>query len=1279
VCRSDRTPSPFKYSLLIGLLMLGVGTLFTRGDSLILPPPQSAKASPSAALTTTPVPQGLTARDWASLKEAYEQQRHAVVARTTESGTNWQARNHEQQWLTHFDGRGVEVKPEGTNWQWGLELQSYGWAGNERTVSSTAPVTTAQERLTYDWDETLQEWYLNDQRGLEHGFTVRQRPAGAGEQLTFQLGVRGGLRPQAQPDGGGISFVTAKGGTVLTYAGLKAFDANGQTLPARLEADKDTVRLTVETEGAQYPITIDPIAQQAYIKASNPGAGDDFGHGVAISGDTVVVTARFEDSNATGINGDQSNNSAKDAGAAYVFVRSGGGWIQQAYLKASNTEEGDQFGSSVAISGDTIIIGAIGEDSAAAGLNGDQADNSKPDAGAAYVFVRNAGTWSQQAYIKASNPDIADLFGWSAGLSGDTAVVGAWLEASAATGINGNQNDNSAGVAGAAYVFVRTAGNWSQQAYLKASNTNAADSFGYALGISGNTIVVGAPFESSNARTINGNQHDNSASVSGAAYVFVRNGSTWTQQSYLKASNADAADVFGWSVAIAGETVLVGAPYEASDSGGVNSNQNDNTAALAGAAYVFQRSGNTWSQQAYLKAATPDPTDFFGWSVALFGDKAVVGAQGEASDASGVNGNQQNNTSLFSGAAYVFTRFAGNWTQLAFLKASNPDPNDVFGWGVAIDGDTVIVAAKLEASNTGGINGNQSDNSAGGAGAVYVFVIPPPDLSIVKTDNGAIFMPGGTGDYAITVSNALAAGPTVGPITVTDNLPANLSLTGFSGAGWNCTGTTNVSCTHNGPLAAGASLPTLTLTVKVGANTPTGINSISNTATIATAEEVITNNNSSSDSTSVLALPKLAATLADPLVCNGPGGLVSGTTTLTNPNQTPLPASFTAMLPPQLTAVPGTCNVSVNPGACTIAPDGSAVTWNGTLNPEQTVTISYQATVADSIVSGAQLCVNSVGTVASVVANVQACFTVCSAGVQSPLANVGVSNQKSGSLLVFPYYNSKSAERKDTRLTLSNAGTKLAYVHLFFIDGVSCNQADLFVCLTPRAIYSFKASDYDPENTGYALAVVVDNQGRPIAQNGLIGNAFVDEGDVHGNYGAEAFWRHDTALTGINGGVAVLALNGAQYDAAPIQLMAEIQSPVDATGQRIIVAPLSGDFTNGLANLGNAFPSLNNAAAQVGPGLASNEVEKTVSFTSLLSGGCLKSATISTTFPRVPNGVGSLVPTGKMGLLSFRVGAGVGLLLTPRTSKNRWSGIRPLHKTAMGNAAIAIPVFAPVC
>ena len=450
---------------------------------------------------------------------------------------------------------------------------------------------------------------------------------------------------------------------------------------------------------------------------------------MAIAGDTVVVGARFEDSNATGVDGTEADNSALDSGAAYVFVRDGAGnWSQQAYLKASNTGADDRFGVSVAIAGDTVVVGARLEDSNATGVDGDQSNNSAPAAGAAYVFVRDgSGNWSQQAYLKASNTESGDFFGGSVAISSDTVVIGAIEEDSNATGVDGDQTNNSAGASGAAYVFARNgSGTWTQQAYLKASNTDDLDNFGNSVAISGDTLVVGVPREDSNATGVNGDQSDNSASRAGAAYVFVRTGSTWSQQAYLKASNTGGVDEFGFSVAVAGDTVVVSARFEDSNATGVDGGQSNNSAINSGAVYVFVRTGSTWSQQAYLKARNTGGTDEFGSSVAVVGDTVVIGARFEDSNATGVDGDQSDNSAGDAGAAYVFTRDgAGNWSQLAYLKASNTGAGDRFGNSVAVAGDTVVVGALLEDSNATGVDGDQSVNSAIEAGAAYVFDLAP--------------------------------------------------------------------------------------------------------------------------------------------------------------------------------------------------------------------------------------------------------------------------------------------------------------------------------------------------------------------------------------------------------------------------------------------------------------------------------------------------------------------------------------------------------------------------
>lgn len=246
-----------------------------------------------------------------------------------------------------------------------------------------------------------------------------------------------------------------------------------------------------------------------FFKASNtegsqqrsPDGGDQFGWAVALSGDgqTLAVTAYDEDSNATFLNGDQSDNSETDAGAVYVFSADQTGWIQQAYMKAPNTDNSDRFGSALALSadGNTLAVGATGEGSNAVGVNGDQSNNDASTSGAVYIYTRSGTVWTLQAYLKASNTESQDRFGHAVALSddGNTLAVGALGEASAADGIGADQSNNNAAGAGAVYLFTRTGGTWAQQEYLKASNSETDDRFGNAVALSGDgtMLAVGAP------------------------------------------------------------------------------------------------------------------------------------------------------------------------------------------------------------------------------------------------------------------------------------------------------------------------------------------------------------------------------------------------------------------------------------------------------------------------------------------------------------------------------------------------------------------------------------------------------------------------------------------------------------------------------------------------------------------------------------------------------------------------------------------------------------------
>jgi hypothetical protein len=315
--------------------------------------------------------------------------------------------------------------------------------------------------------------------------------------------------------------------------------------------------------------------------------GYQFGYSVSLSSDggTLAVGSTSEASASPGINGNQADTNAPDSGAVYVFTHSGDTWAQQAYVKPWNTvTRGVLFGYSVGLSGngDTLGVGTYDEDGGR---------------GAVYVFTRNNGKWSQQMRLQGANAERGDSLGCSIGVSddGNTIVSGAFDEDAILPGLQpptaGANDEADDASAGAAYVWVRKDGKWSQQAYMKGFNTRINDQFGWALAISrdGNTVAVGSHLEDSGAKGINGDQNDASAEDSGAVYVYTRSGDTWSPAAYVKASNTKPAAEFGISVALNGDgKVLVsGSPRENSAAKGINGNQADKSATNAGAAYVY--------------------------------------------------------------------------------------------------------------------------------------------------------------------------------------------------------------------------------------------------------------------------------------------------------------------------------------------------------------------------------------------------------------------------------------------------------------------------------------------------------------------------------------------------------------------------------------------------------------------------------------------------------------------------------------------------------------------
>jgi hypothetical protein len=444
--------------------------------------------------------------------------------------------------------------------------------------------------------------------------------------------------------------------------------------------------------------------QQAQLLAADGAAGDYFGISVALSGDTALVGASNND---VGANANQ--------GAAYVFTRSGTSWSQQAQLTAADGRPSDNFGVSVALSGTTAVVGAYHND---VGLNADQ--------GAVYVFKRSGAAWSRNAQLTALDGAANDLFGISVAVSGETVAVGAsgadvaghagqgsvaiytqpgaplipQAQLLAADGAEFDQFGNSVALSGdtavvgayvddvgadaeqgSAYIFVRNGTTWTEQAHLTAPYGSANDWFGWSVAISGETVVIGAPFDDVSSKPNRGSAH-----------IFVRSGAAWTQQQILFAPDGEVGDAFGYSVALSGETALVGAFH---DDIATNSDQ--------GSAHVFMRSGTTWTHQQQLTATSGGAGEQFGFSVALDGETALVGANLEwVAGSVSYEANQ--------GAAYVFTRNGASWTQQARLTAADGASGDQFGFSVALSDDTAVIGASMDNVGT------QSDQ-----GSAYVF------------------------------------------------------------------------------------------------------------------------------------------------------------------------------------------------------------------------------------------------------------------------------------------------------------------------------------------------------------------------------------------------------------------------------------------------------------------------------------------------------------------------------------------------------------------------------
>ena len=390
--------------------------------------------------------------------------------------------------------------------------------------------------------------------------------------------------------------------------------------------------------------------QQDKLLPADGAADDWFGESVSVSGDYAIVGARHDDDNGS------------NSGSAYIFYYDGMGWSQQAKLLAADGTSGDGFGHSVSMSGNYAIVGAFGDD-----------DNGS-DSGSAYIFKRSDvpddPNWYQQAKLLASDGAAGDHFGDWVSMSGDYAIVGVYMD------------DDNGTNSGSAYIFKRDGTNWSQQAKLLASDGAAGDCFGDSS-ISGDTAIVGA------------GQYYTHTSGTGKAYIFKFDGTSWVEQAKLLASDGAASDYFGASVSISGDYAIVGA--SADDDNGFNS----------GSAYIFKRDGTSWSEQAKLLASDGAADSYFGALVSISGDYAIIGAHlGDGNE-------------VDSGSAYIFKRYGETWSEQAKLVASDGAEGDYFGIFVSISGDYAIAGAYSD------------DDNGSISGSAYIFkrVCPTADIS----------------------------------------------------------------------------------------------------------------------------------------------------------------------------------------------------------------------------------------------------------------------------------------------------------------------------------------------------------------------------------------------------------------------------------------------------------------------------------------------------------------------------------------------------------------------
>ena len=604
-------------------------------------------------------PAGVSATEWTGIQEQIEAELHAITE-SDRPGRLYRADNAAQRFTAHFGAEDVLIAPRGRGepaWQLGLQLTAWGAADDLQQVNF-ATATAEDNRIEFRRGP-LTEWYVNTAMGLEQGFTIAHPPTDGITELVLEMTIEGNLSAQLAESGQAVTYHREDSNTTLTYSGLKAWDAVNAPLEARMELTRDDIRLrlVVDVRSAAWPITVDPtIAQVAQLFPTPDFSteGASFGRAVSIDGDLMVV-------------GMTSRETGWPTGAAHIFSRDQGGsgaWQHVTEITSSDGEEGDSFGNAVDISGDTVVVGARGDD-----------DNGSAS-GSSYIFRPDPGNpdvWRQVAKILPSDGAEGDSFGGSVAISGETVVIGA------------RGDDDHGSFSGSSYVFRAGQGGpeaWGQVAKVLPSDGAEEDYFGGSVAISGEIVVIGALGD------------DDHGENSGSSYVFQRDQGgpeAWGQIAKLTAADGSPGDAFGSSVSIDTDTAIVGA-YGA-----------DGTVVDSGAAYIFERHHgglDAWGQVAKVFASDGADLDHFGDSVDISADTAIVGAWAD------------DDGPPRTGSASIFQRDHGGpdaWGEVEKITAGDGGSYNDFGLSVSISGDTAVAGAP------------GADDDYSGSGAAYVF------------------------------------------------------------------------------------------------------------------------------------------------------------------------------------------------------------------------------------------------------------------------------------------------------------------------------------------------------------------------------------------------------------------------------------------------------------------------------------------------------------------------------------------------------------------------------